>query len=214
MDYLALRLKMVEEQISRRGIKNSRVLDAFRQLEREQFVPEKDQACAYEDHPLPIGLNQTISQPYIVALMTEALQLIGKEKVLEIGTGSGYQTAILATLAQHVYSIERMPELANRAQEVLKNLEFRNITLKTGDGTLGWEEEAPFDRIIITAATPVVPEPLVEQLREGGIMVYPRGELFQQELTIGVKENGLLKTNTLCGCIFVPLIGKYGVKHA
>jgi protein-L-isoaspartate(D-aspartate) O-methyltransferase len=213
MDYQALRSKMVEEHIARRGIRNQRVLDAFRQVEREKFLPDNEKAHAYQDCPLPIGYNQTISQPYIVALMTEALQLIGKEKVLEIGTGSGYQTAILAKLAQSVYSIERLPELAQQAKTVLKDLGFTNIYLKNGDGTLGWEEEAPFDRIIISAATPDVPAPLAAQLREGGRIVYPHGGLFHQELSIAIKEKGGLQVERLCGCMFVPLIGKYGIKH-
>jgi protein-L-isoaspartate(D-aspartate) O-methyltransferase len=213
MDYRALRQKMVDEQISRRGIKNQRVLDAFLKVERDRFVPDNEKQRAYSDCPLPIGLNQTISQPYIVAYMTEALQLIGKERVLEIGTGSGYQTAILAELAKSVYSIERLPELSERANELLISLGYGNIHLKVGDGTLGWEEEAPFDRIIIAAATPEAPAPLAEQLREGGRMVYPQGGLFQQELTIAVKVNGVLEAERLCGCMFVPLIGKHGIKH-
>jgi protein-L-isoaspartate(D-aspartate) O-methyltransferase len=213
MDYRALRLKMVEEQISRRGIKNSRVLEVFRQIERERFVPDSEKARAYDDCPQSIGFNQTISQPYIVALMTEALQLVGKEKVLEIGTGSGYQTAILAKLARSVNSIERIPELADRARKIVGELGYTNIDIRTGDGSLGWEEEAPFDRIIITAATPDVPLPLAEQLREGGRMVYPQGPAFQQALTLAVKENGVLKTEVLCGCVFVPLIGKYGMRN-
>jgi protein-L-isoaspartate(D-aspartate) O-methyltransferase len=213
MDYPALRKRMVEEQIAHRGIKDRRVLETFLQLEREQFVPDNEKTHAYDDYPLPIGSNQTISQPYIVALMTEALQLIGKEKVLEIGTGSGYQTAILAKLAQSVYSIERLPELAQQAKIVVGRMGYTNIQIKIGDGSLGWEEEAPFDRIIITAAAPDMPGPLAEQLREGGRMVYPRGDLFHQALTLAVKENGVLKTEVLCGCVFVPLIGKYGIKN-
>ncbi|MCU0651263.1 MAG: protein-L-isoaspartate(D-aspartate) O-methyltransferase [Candidatus Omnitrophica bacterium] len=211
MDYKKLRSEMVEDQIAQRGIKNSRVLEAFRQVERENFVPDNQKPHAYEDRPLPIGLKQTISQPYIVALMTEALQLVGKEKVLEIGTGSGYQTAILAQLAREVYSIERLPELAESAHKLLHSLKIANVRIKTGDGTLGYEEEAPFDRIIITAAAPEVPQTLVEQLREGGRIVYPRGELFGQE--VAQKENGELKAERLCGCVFVPLIGKYGIKN-
>jgi len=211
MDYQALRRKMVDEQIARRGIKNARVLEAFRQVEREQFVPDSEKTHAYEDFPLPIGLGQTISQPYIVALMTEALQLIGKEKVLEIGTGSGYQCAILAKLAHSVYSIERLAELAQHAKTIVEGMGYANIHIKTGDGSLGWIEEAPFDRIIITAAIPDIPQPLIAQLREGGRMVYPQGELYHQALTVAVKENNELKTEILCGCIFVPLIGKHGM---
>jgi len=213
MDYAALRQKMVVEQISGRGIRNQRVLEAFTRVERDLFVPENEKQRAYSDCPLPIGMNQTISQPYIVALMTEALRLIGKEKVLEIGTGSGYQTAILAGLAKSVYSIERLPELSERANKLLGSMGYTNVHLRTGDGTLGWKEEAPFDRIIIAAATSEAPAPLAEQLREGGIMVYPQGGLFQQELTVATKVNGILETERLCGCMFVPLIGKHGIKH-
>ena len=213
MDYQALRRKMVDKQIACRGIKNKRVLETFLLVEREQFVPDSKKANAYDDCPLPIGFGQTISQPYIAALMTEALQLIGKEKVLEIGTGLGYQTAILAKLAQNVYSIERLTQLANQAHALLSDTKHTNIHIKTGDGTLGWPDEAPFDRIIITAAAPEVPAPLVEQLREEGIIVYPKGELFHQELTVAMKSNGILKTQRLCECVFVPLIGKYGIKQ-
>ena len=213
MNYQALRLKMVEEQLIRRGIKNSRVLEAFRQVERERFVPDAEKAHAYDDHPLPIGMAQTISQPYIVALMTEALQLIGKEKVLEIGTGSGYQSAILAKLAPDVYSIERIPDLAEKTQGLLAAMGCTNVHIRIGDGTLGWPEEAPFDRIIITAATPEIPAPMVSQLNEGGRIVYPQGQLFHQELTVGVKHAGLIKNETLCSCMFVPLIGKHGMKN-
>lgn len=213
MDYKPLRLKMVEDQIARRGITDSRVLDAMRNVERDRFVPEGEKRYAYNDHPLPIGSNQTISQPYIVALMTGLLRLTGTEKVLEIGTGSGYQTAILATLARSVFSIERIPELADRATALLDALGYSNIRIRNADGTLGWPEEAPFDRIIITAAAPDIPKPLIDQLKEGGTLVYPQGEFFGQELIVAVKEKGTIIPERICGCVFVPLIGKYGLKN-
>jgi len=204
---------MVEEQIARRGINNTGVLDVFMRVERERFVPRDQIKRAYDDCPLPIGSDQTISQPYIAALMTEALRLSGREKILEIGTGSGYQAAILAESAQDVYSIERLPELAERAKTIVNGIGYTNIHIRTGDGSLGWPEEAPFDRIIITAAIPDIPQPLISQLREGGRMVYPLGELYHQALTAAVKENNELKTEILCGCVFVPLIGKHGMTH-
>ncbi|MFA4983955.1 MAG: protein-L-isoaspartate(D-aspartate) O-methyltransferase [Candidatus Omnitrophota bacterium] len=209
MDYAVLRKVMVEGQILSRGINNKRVLDAFCKVERHRFVPKDLQAKAYEDYPLPIGDSQTISQPYIVAVMTEALQLEGNEKVLEIGTGSGYQAAILAELAAEVYSIERIPELGKKATGILKELGYQNITLKMGDGTLGWIEESPFDRIIITAASEKIPLPLIEQLREGGRIIAPLGGTFSQMLTLGKKKNSTLLYEGLCGCTFVPLVGRY-----
>ncbi|MBP6920805.1 MAG: protein-L-isoaspartate(D-aspartate) O-methyltransferase [Candidatus Omnitrophica bacterium] len=213
MDHQALRLKMVEDQIVRRGIRDNRVLEAMRRVARDRFVPESEKKNAYNDHPLPIGASQTISQPYIVALMTETLALTGAEKVLEIGTGSGYQTAILAELAQSIYSIERIPELADNARNLLDALGYRNIHIKNADGTLGWPQEAPFDRIIITAAAPEIPGPLVDQLAEGGRLVYPQGQYFQQELTVAHKEKNAIRIERMCGCAFVPLIGKYGLKN-
>lgn len=213
MDYQAIRLKMVEDQIVRRGIQDRRVLEALRQVERDRFVPEGEKSHAYNDYPLPIGSDQTISQPYIVALMTELLELAGNEKVLEIGTGSGYQTAIVAKLAGSVFSIERIPELANRAYNLLTELGYGNIHIRNADGSVGWEEEAPFDRIIITAAAPDIPAPLAGQLAEGGILVYPQGQFFQQEMTVAKKINGKIESDRICSCVFVPLIGKYGLKN-
>lgn len=204
---------MVEQQISRRGIRDPRVLNAFTKVEREFFVPENEQDLSYHDGPLPIGFGQTISQPYIVALMTEALAIESTSRVLEIGTGSGYQAAILSKLARMVYSVERIPELAQNAQGLLGRLGYTNVKIKTGDGTLGWTEESPFDRIIITAATPEAPGPLIEQLKEGGIIVYPQGKIFFQDLMAAKKVDGELKAERLCGCMFVPLIGKYGMKN-
>jgi protein-L-isoaspartate(D-aspartate) O-methyltransferase len=185
-------------------------LNAFYKIERHKFIPENLRNTAYADFPLPIGEGQTISQPYIVALMTECLDLTGKEKVLEIGTGSGYQTAILAELAGEVYSIERFESLAERAQTILGDLGYKNIKIKVGDGTLGWEEARPFDRIIITAASPKVPLPLIDQLTDNGKLILPLGESFSQVLTLVEKKDGKLKSIDVCGCVFVPLIGKHG----
>ncbi len=210
MDYAALRKKMVEEQLIPRGIKNPRVLAAFSKVERHKFIPEDLRASAYGDFPVPIGQNQTISQPYIVALMTECLGLTGKERVLEIGTGSGYQAAILAELSREVYSIERFKDLAKNAQDILNELGYKNIKIKVDDGTLGWEEAAPFDGIIVTAASPRIPLPLTEQLKDKGKLVLPLGESFSQVLTVMEKKKGRLDSIGVCGCVFVPLIGKYG----
>jgi protein-L-isoaspartate(D-aspartate) O-methyltransferase len=210
MDYETLKKAMVEEQLMCRGIKNQKVLDAFRKVERHKFIPEDLRNNSYSDYPLPIGEGQTISQPYMVALMTECLGLTGGDKILEIGTGSGYQAAILAELAKEVYTIERFDSLAKRAEGVLNELGYKNIKIKVGDGTLGWPEEAPFDKIIITAATPRVPLPLTEQLKENGKLVLPLGESFSQILTVIEKRKDKLETLEVCGCVFVPLVGKYG----
>ena len=209
MDYAVLRKRMVEEQLAARGIKDKRVLDAFYKVERHKFVPEEIRETTYADFPLPIGEGQTISQPYIVGLMTESLQLTGEEKILEIGTGSGYQAAILAELAKDVYTVERFERLAKGAEAVFQELGYKNIKLKVGDGTLGWSEFAPFDRIIITAATPRIPLPLTEQLTESGKIILPLGESFSQILTLIEKKEGKLEQTQICGCVFVPLIGKY-----
>ncbi len=209
MDYEKLRKKMVEEQLVPRGIKSERVLDAFRKVERHRFVPQDLINCAYNDFPQPIGEGQTISQPYIVALMTEYLDLTGGEKVLEVGTGSGYQAAILAELSKEVYSVERFAGLAKMAEGALKESGYTNVKIKVGDGTLGWPQEGPFDRIIITAASLRVPLPLEEQLKEGGRLVAPLGESFAQVLTLIEKKNGKLESTAVCGCVFVPLVGKH-----
>jgi len=213
MDFAVLRKRMVEEQLIPRGIKSERLLDAFYKVERHKFVPEDLRGSAYADFPVPIGEGQTISQPYIVALMTQCLDLTGEEKVLEIGTGSGYQSAILAELAKEVYTIERYANLAKSAETVLKESGYKNITIKVGDGTLGWKEIAPFDRIIITAASPRIPLPLTEQINESGKMVLPLGEPLSQVLTLLEKKKGKLESVQVCGCVFVPLIGKYGWKE-
>ena len=213
MDFAVLRKRMVEEQLIPRGIKSERLLDAFYKVERHKFVPEDLRGSAYADFPVPIGEGQTISQPYIVALMTQCLDLTGEEKVLEIGTGSGYQSAILAELAKEVYTIERYANLAKSAETVLKESGYKNISIKVGDGTLGWKEIAPFDRIIITAASPRIPLPLTEQINESGKMVLPLGEPLSQVLTLVEKKKGKLEPIQVCGCVFVPLIGKYGWKE-
>ncbi len=212
MDFAELRKRMVDEQLLAREIMDKRVLAAFEKVERHKFIPEALHSSAYADFPVPIGENQTISQPYIVALMTEKLDLKGVERVLEVGTGSGYQTAILAELAKKVYSIERFEALAQKAQDTLSGLGYENIEIKVGDGTLGWPEEAPFERIIITAAGPEVPLPLFEQLAENGKMILPLGNLFSQVLTLVEKKQGQIHTSDICGCVFVPLVGKFGCK--
>jgi protein-L-isoaspartate(D-aspartate) O-methyltransferase len=209
MDYGELRKRMVEEQLISRGIQNPRLLAAFSKIERHQFTPESLWSSAYADYPLPIGEGQTISQPYIVALMTEYLDLNGKERVLEIGTGSGYQAAILSELVKDVYTIERLKSLAEKTKALFDKLGYRNIKIRVGDGSEGWQEEAPFDRIMITAATPNIPYPLISQLKEGGKLILPLEETLGQILTLAVKENDVIKTTPICGCVFVPLLGKH-----
>ena len=211
--YRLARERMVETQIKARGIKDERVLKAMLKVPRHLFVDEALRDQAYGDFPLPIGEGQTISQPYIVALMTEALELKGNERVLEVGTGSGYQTAILAELALWVYTIERFPTLLERAKKVLTELGYKNISFKLDDGTLGWKEVAPFDAIIVTAASPDIPPPLVEQLSEGGRIVIPVGDEFSQTLIKGVKKGGKLHTKALEPVRFVKLVGAYGFKE-
>ncbi len=196
---------MVTDQIAGRGISNQRVLSTMRKVERHKFVPESLRVQAYDDCPLAIGEGQTISQPYIVALMTELLALKGKEKVLEIGTGSGYQTAILAELAGEVYSIEIIEPLAKRAQALLNDLGFSNIHIRCGDGYESWKEEAPFDAIIVTAAPPQVPLGFVQQLKTSGRMVIPVGN-FSQKLNLLVKTEHAVQTQTITGVVFVPMV--------
>lgn len=200
---------MVERDLKGRGIKDPRVLAAMAAIPRHEFVPEKQRAATYEDRPLPIGAGQTISQPYIVAYMSEALELTGKERVLEIGTGSGYQTAILARLAAAVYSIEIIAALSEQAKANLAPLGFTNVELKVGDGFFGWEEKAPYDAILLTAASPKVPEPLWRQLREGGRMLMPRGEPGQTQRLIRLRKiGGKEVVENLSAVIFVPLTGQ------
>ncbi len=206
------REEMVEKQLRPRGILDERVLAAFREVPRHLFVPPELAGSAYEDCPLPIGCDQTISQPYMVALMTQELELRGGEKVLEIGTGSGYQTAILALLAGRVYSVERFPELVEKARGVLAGMATANVELRCGDGTQGWREHAPFDRIMVTAAAPEPPRPLLEQLEDPGKMVIPCGGSYAQDLTVIEKRKGRFRTRDVCGCVFVPLVGEFGWK--
>ena len=210
IDFPKARLKMVEEQIVFRGIKDARLIAAMKKIPRHLFVEEALQNQAYNDHPLPIGEKQTISQPYMVALMTEALLLSGKEKVLEIGTGSGYQTAILAELSEKVFSIERIRSLAIRARKLLYELGYFNVEIKIFDGTFGWIEERPFDAIIVTAGSPDIPQPLIDQLAMGGRLVIPVGDAFVQDLFRVTKAEEGIKKEDLGGCRFVKLIGKYG----
>ncbi len=203
------RLRMVEEQLVRRGLSDARVLDALRKVPRHLFVEEALRDRAYGDHPLPIGEEQTISQPYIVALMTQLLEVSDRDKVLEIGTGSGYQTAVLAELARRVCSIERLPRLAERARALLAELGYANVWVRVGSGTLGWPDEAPFDRILVTAGGPSVPPPLFQQLAEGGRLVLPLGDPVNQTLTVVEKVRGEMKTQEHGECKFVKLVGKY-----
>jgi protein-L-isoaspartate(D-aspartate) O-methyltransferase len=207
--YAISRRTMIDTHLRGRGIHDQRVLEAMERLPRERFMPEKYASNAYDENPLPIGMGQTISQPYIVALMTQCLELSGDEEVLEIGTGSGYQSSILAALAGKVYTVERFNELSEQAQAVLGELECGNIEFAVGDGSCGWLEEKQFDRIIITAAVPEIPEPLKDQLKEGGLLVAPVGGQWKQELIVSKMRTGLLSTETICGCRFVKLIGQY-----
>ncbi len=204
------RRRMVSDQIAARGIKDPQVLKAFNDIPRHLFMDEALWPRAYEDHPLPIGDGQTISQPYMVAIMTDAMGLTGSEKVLEIGTGSGYQTAILAKLCDWVYSIEYIAALSKRAQAVLEQLKIFNVNLKVGDGSQGWPEEAPFDAIMVTAGAPEVPRPLTEQLAEGGRLVVPVGSRGIQTLMRVTKRGDELISEDLGGCRFVDLVGEHG----
>jgi protein-L-isoaspartate(D-aspartate) O-methyltransferase len=211
MNFEITRRRMVETQIIGRGIKDRRVIDAMLKVPRNIFVEEAMAAQAYSDSSLPIGEKQTISQPYMVALMSEMLQLSGREKVLELGTGSGYQTAILAELSDRVYTVERIRSLALRARKALDRLHYLNVNLKIGDGTDGWPEEAPFDAIIVTAGAPDVPGHLVDQLASGGRLIIPVGNQVDQTLVRVTKEtDGTVNCEESVQCRFVKLIGKYG----
>ena len=203
------RERMVEEQLVRRGITDERVLAAMRRVPRHLFVQEALRDRAYGDHPLPIGEEQTISQPYIVGLMTSLLELTGREKVLDVGTGSGYQTAVLAVLARRVCSIERLPRLAERARATLEALGYDNVWVRVGNGALGWPDEAPFDRILVAAGGPAVPPPLFQQLVEGGRLVLPIGDAENQTLTVVDNGRGRMRTRAVGDCKFVKLVGKY-----
>ncbi|MFH1996656.1 MAG: protein-L-isoaspartate(D-aspartate) O-methyltransferase [Candidatus Omnitrophota bacterium] len=204
------RQKMVDEQLISRGIKGNRLIRAFRRVPRHIFIPKNNRSEAYDDHPVSLCMGQTISQPYIVALMTESLCLAGSERVLEIGTGSGYQTAILAELADTVFTVERLPMLADSASRILGTCGYTNIEFKYGDGTIGWPEKGPYDRILVTAGAPRIPNILLEQLKIDGKLVAPVGGRFGQVLTIVEKGSDEYKIVEVCGCVFVPLIGKEG----
>jgi protein-L-isoaspartate(D-aspartate) O-methyltransferase len=204
------RSRMIEDQLVARGIADPRVLAAMAHIERHLFVEEALQERAYEDKPLPIGARQTISQPFMVGLMTQTLVLRGTERVLEIGTGCGYQTAVLAELTANVFSIERISTLAVRARQLLDRLGYYNVATRVGDGTLGWGDEAPFDAIVVTAGTPQVPRPLIAQLADGGRLVFPIGEEELQTLVRIRKEGERLHEEYFGDCRFVKLVGRYG----
>ena len=205
-----LRQRMVIEQLEARGITDPRVLAAFLKVPRHRFVPLELQEEAYADRPIPIGFGQTISQPYMVALMTQVLRLQGHERVLEIGTGSGYQAAILAELALEVFSVERIPELAAEAARRVQELGYWNVHLTTANGSLGWPEHAPYDGMLVAASCPSVPRELTEQLGEGGRLVIPLGSSQTQALTLLEQHGRTLHTTELTACVFVPLIGQRG----
>ena len=211
-DYRLAREKMVKTQLVPRGIKDPRVLKVMGKVPRNRFIEEALSGEAYNDHPLPIGHKQTISQPYIVALMTEALELTGEEKVLEIGTGSGYQTAILADLSGKVFTVERVRDLMVKARNVLADLGYNNIMFKAFDGTLGWKEYEPYDSIMVTAGAPKIPEPLLDQLADGGRLIIPVGNRFSQELIKVTKKKGNIIRKNFGGCRFVDLVGVHGWK--
>lgn len=208
------RLEMVETQIRRRHVTDSRVLECLERVPRHEFVPAEFRARAYEDAPLPIGEGQTISQPYIVAAMTAALRLQGDERVLEIGTGFGYQAAVLACLAREVFSVEFRAELATEAAERLARLDFKNVHVHCGDGTLGLPEFAPYDAILVAAAAPSVPAPLLAQLAEGGRMIVPVGDVENQDLRLIERSHDTFRTIMLEPCRFVPLLGAHGWKDS
>jgi len=210
-DYTIARRRMVEEQVMARGVKDLRVIDAILRVPRHLFVPEALAAQAYSDFPLPIGERQTISQPYMVAVMSEALQLQGGEKVLEIGTGSGYQSAVLALLARQVFSLERIPALARQARRTLDQCGFARVNVRVSDGTSGWEEEAPYEGILVTAGAPAIPQPYRSQLAIGGRLVIPVGDRISQILVrlTRLSERDY-REERLFGCRFVPLVGDHG----
>jgi len=209
-DFSLARERMVKNQLIPRGIKDERVLEAMGKIPRHLFIEEALVGEAYNDHPVPIGEKQTISQPYIVALMTEALELEGEENTLEIGTGSGYQTAILAELSSRVYTVERIKSLLVNARKLLAELGYSNILFKAFDGTLGWNEYAPFDAIMVTAGAPSLPGPLMDQLADNGRMIVPVGDRYSQELIKVIRKGNSLEQENLGGCRFVNLIGVHG----
>lgn len=211
MDDHVLRQKMIEEQIKRRGVRDAVTLDAMSVVPRHEFVPTLLQGSAYEDTPLPIGLGQTISQPYIVALMTQSAELKPDDSVLEIGTGSGYAAAILSRIVKQVFTIERIDDLAQRAKAAYKRLGYNNIEVKSGDGTRGWADKGPFDAILVTAGAPIIPNSLKEQLKPGGRLIIPVGDAFSQRLLrIRKLEDNTFVEETVEYVRFVPLIGEEG----
>lgn len=210
IDFEKMCSKMIEKQLKRRGIKNKKVLEAFRVVPRHEFVPADKKKFAYEDRPLPIGAGQTISQPYIVAQMIAALDPRAEDKILEVGTGSGYAAAILAQIVDRVYGLERISKLAKKGELNCHKLGYDNVEIKAGDGTTGWPEKSPFSGIIVSAAAPEIPEKLPEQLEEGGILVIPVGSKYSQRLLRIEKKNGNLNQQNLGGVRFVSLIGEDG----
>ena len=214
---MVLKPEIARERLIRhlrdKGISDERVLEAFRKVARHRFVDAAMSAQAYEDNALPIGAGQTISQPYIVALMTQALELGSDDKILEIGTGSGFQAAILAQFSRRVYTVERHRELSERSRTLLRSLGYENIVFKVGDGTRGWPQHAPFDRIIVTAGAPDVPVTYLTQLAENGIMLIPRGGRGAQTLEVYRKRNGSVDVSEMGGVVFVPLLGEHGWKQ-
>jgi protein-L-isoaspartate(D-aspartate) O-methyltransferase len=210
MDYKKAREEMIRYQIKGRGIRDERVISAMSSIPREKFVLEVEKDNAYLDCPLPIGMGQTISQPFMVALMTQCLSLKGSETVLEVGTGSSYQAAILSKLAKMVYTMERFSILTERAEKIFNELGIKNVKVIVGDGSKGLEEYSPYDGIIVTAGAPEIPKSLIDQLDEKGRIVIPVGNSFSQDLLLGIKEKGKLKISNYGGCVFVPLVGKYG----
>ena len=212
-DFQKQRLEMVENQIKKRGINDSVILETFLRVPRHRFVPEEIKHLAYSDHPLPIGEEQTISQPYIVAFMTQALHLSTRDKILEIGTGSGYQAAILGELCDSVFTIEIIASLGNRAKLLLEELGYDNIKVKIGDGYQGWKEHAPFDAIIVTCAPTQVPTTLKNQLKEGGRMIIPVGSSYRQDLVLLRKVNNQLVEEKVLPVLFVPMVDPTGKKY-
>lgn len=212
-EYALLRTEMIKTQIEQRGVSNPRVLDALKKVQRHRFVPKKYRSFAYNDYPLPIGEGQTISQPYIVALMTEILNPDKGAKVLEIGTGSGYQAAILAELYKQVYTIEIIDTLGEQAKKLLSKLGYKNIHVKIGDGYKGWKKNSPFDAIIVTCAPSHIPQPLKDQLAEGGKMIIPVGKAYNQKLVLLTKKEGKMKKIEVIPVRFVPMMGIDGKKY-
>jgi protein-L-isoaspartate(D-aspartate) O-methyltransferase len=210
IDYAQTRERMVQEQLVSRGIKDTRVLGVMARVPRHLFLESELRDQAYEDHPLPIGANQTISQPYMVALMAEALELKGTERVFEVGTGSGYLAAVLSELCAEVFSVETVEKLASKARNLLTSLGYRNVSVLMGDGTLGWEEHSPYDAVVISAAAPCIPRPLLEQLKTPGYLVFPMGEKELQTLVRIRKDKAGIREEYLGECQFVKLKGQYG----